>query len=235
MIIIKIAMVFFVFACSFTNYQTEDKYALLRKEMVNNQIINRGIRNQLTIKAMLKVPRHLFIPVQSVNRGYDDSPLPIGYDQTISQPFIVAYMTELAKPAKWKKVLEIGTGSGYQAAVLAETVSMVYTIEIIPELAKEAGARLTKLGYNNIVTKTGDGYEGWKEHAPFDIIMVTAADDHIPQPLLDQLAENGRLIMPVGSPSSAQQIVLAVKKNGKIEKSKLAMVRFVPLLRNQLL
>lgn len=200
--------------------------------MVNDQIVTHGIRNQLTIKAMLKVPRHLFVPSQLADRAYEDNPLPIGYNQTISQPFIVAYMTELAKPAKWKKVLEVGTGSGYQAAVLAEIVSKVYTIEIIPELAKEASSRLTRLGYKNIVTKTGDGYLGWKEFAPFDVIMVTAADDHIPQPLLDQLAENGRLIMPVGAPSSAQQIVLAVKKNGKIEKSKLAMVRFVPLLRN---
>jgi protein-L-isoaspartate(D-aspartate) O-methyltransferase len=217
------------------NLQQEDKFAILRKDMVNNQIISRGIRNQSTLKAMLKVPRHLFVPAQLVSRGYDDSALSIGYDQTISQPFIVAYMTELAKPAKWKKVLEIGTGSGYQAAILAEIVDTVYTIEIIPELAKEAASRLTRLGYRNIITKTGDGYVGWKEHAPFDVIMVTAADDHIPQPLLDQLAENGRLIMPVGSPSSAQQIVLAVKKNGKIEKSKLAMVRFVPLLRNQMI
>lgn len=212
--------------------QGEDQFATLRKDMVNNQIVSRGIRNQLTIKAMLKVPRHLFVPQQYITHAYDDNPLPIGNEQTISQPFIVAYMTELAKPARWKKVLEIGTGSGYQAAILAEVVDTVYTIEIIPELAREAAARLIKLGYKNIVTKTGDGYNGWKEHAPFDVIMVTAADDHIPQPLLDQLSENGRLIMPVGSPSSAQQIVLAVKKDGKIQKSKLAMVRFVPLLRS---
>jgi protein-L-isoaspartate(D-aspartate) O-methyltransferase len=230
-IILSLILVF----CGIINLPQEDKYAILRKDMVNNQIISRGIRNQSTIKAMLKVPRHLFVPAQLVSRGYDDSPLSIGYDQTISQPFIVSYMTELAKPAKWKKVLEIGTGSRYQAAILAEIVDTVYTIEIIPELAKEAASRLSRLGYRNIITKTGDGYVGWKEHAPFDVIMVTAADDHIPQPLLDQLAENGRLIMPVGSPSSAQQIVLAVKKNGKIEKSKLAMVRFVPLLRNQML
>jgi protein-L-isoaspartate(D-aspartate) O-methyltransferase len=212
--------------------QQNDKYAALRKDMVSNQIVSRGIRNQLTIKAMLKVPRHLFVPPQYITRAYDDLPLPIGHDQTISQPFIVAYMTELAQPADWKKVLEIGTGSGYQAAVLAETVDSVYTIEIIPELAREAASKLSKLGYKNIVTKTGDGYVGWKEHAPFDVIMVTAADDHIPQPLLDQLAEKGRLIMPVGSPSSAQQIVLAVKKDGRILRSKLAMVRFVPLLRS---
>jgi protein-L-isoaspartate(D-aspartate) O-methyltransferase len=214
------------------SFQQDDKYTAMRKDMVNNQIVGKGIRNQLTIKAMLKVPRHLFVPPQYTERAYEDNPLPIGYNQTISQPFIVAYMTELAKPAKWKKVLEVGTGSGYQAAILGELVNTVYTIEIIPELAKEASARLTKLGYKNITSKTGDGYIGWKEFAPFDVIMVTAADDHIPQPLLDQLAENGRLIMPVGPPSSAQQIVLAVKKNGKIEKSKLAMVRFVPLLRN---
>jgi protein-L-isoaspartate(D-aspartate) O-methyltransferase len=212
--------------------QQDDQYTSMRKDMVANQIVGNGIRNQVTVKALQKVPRHMFVPPKYINRAYEDTPLPIGYNQTISQPFIVAYMTELAKPAKWKKVLEIGTGSGYQAAVLAEIVDTVYTIEIIPELAREASARLARLGYTNIITKAGDGYIGWKEHAPFDVIMVTAADDHIPQPLLDQLAEGGRLIMPVGPPSSAQQIVLAVKKNGRIERTKLAMVRFVPLLRN---
>jgi protein-L-isoaspartate(D-aspartate) O-methyltransferase len=232
---VKLTLFLLILTSGFTSGQQSDKYSVMRNEMVNNQIVKRGIRNSLTIKAMQKVPRHLFVPSEYVSRAYDDSPLPIGYNQTISQPFIVAYMTELAKPVKWKKVLEIGTGSGYQAAVLAEIVDTVFTIEIIPELAKEAAARLGKLGYRNIVTKTGDGYNGWKEHAPFDVIMVTAADDHIPQPLLDQLAENGRLIMPVGSPSSAQQIVLAIKKNGRIERSKLAMVRFVPLLRSPML
>lgn len=228
----KISIYILLITAGLVSFQQDDKFTPMRKEMVNDQIVSRGIRNQLTIKAMLKVQRHLFVPSQYMDRAYEDSPLPIGYNQTISQPFIVAYMTELAKPAKWKKVLEVGTGSGYQAAVLAELVNSVYTIEIIPELAKEASSRLTRLGYKNIITKTGDGYMGWNEFAPYDVIMVTAADDHIPQPLLDQLAENGRLIMPVGAPSSAQQIVLAVKKNGKIEKSKLAMVRFVPLLRN---
>jgi protein-L-isoaspartate(D-aspartate) O-methyltransferase len=232
---VKLTLFLLILTSGFTSGQQSDKYSVMRNEMVNNQIVKRGIRNSLTIKAMQKVPRHLFVPSEYVSRAYDDSPLPIGYNQTISQPFIVAYMTELAKPVKWKKVLEIGTGSGYQAAVLAEIVDTVFTIEIIPELAKEAATRLGKLGYRNIVTKTGDGYNGWKEHAPFDVIMVTAADDHIPQPLLDQLAENGRLIMPVGSPSSAQQIVLAIKKNGRIERSKLAMVRFVPLLRSPML
>lgn len=217
----------------FCSLQT-DKYQTMRMKMVNDQIVKRGIRNPLTIKAMEKVPRHLFVPAELIDRAYEDNPLPIGHDQTISQPFIVAYMTEIAKPAKWKKVLEIGTGSGYQAAVLAEIVDTVYTIEIIPELARQATARLAKMGYKNIITKQGDGYKGWKEHAPFDIIMVTAADDHIPQPLIDQLAENGRLVMPIGSPSSAQQLVLATKKGGKVEKKKLAMVRFVPLLHGEI-
>ncbi|HQG55731.1 MAG TPA: protein-L-isoaspartate(D-aspartate) O-methyltransferase [Bacteroidales bacterium] len=225
--------VFFIFFFSCTFSQDENKFAELRKEMVNKQIIANGIRNPQTIKAMLKVPRHLFVPKEYIHRAYEDTPLPIGYNQTISQPFIVAYMTELARPSKNKKVLEIGTGSGYQAAVLAEIVDTVYTIEIIPELAREAEDRLKRLGYKNIIVKTGDGYNGWKEHAPYDIIMVTAATDHIPQPLLDQLAENGRLIMPVGPQWSAQHLVLAVKKNGKIERTQLAMVRFVPLLRSQ--
>ncbi|MGQ9619479.1 MAG: protein-L-isoaspartate(D-aspartate) O-methyltransferase [Bacteroidales bacterium] len=230
-LLINMFLLFMV--CALVFPQNDDKFAALRKEMVNKQIIANGIRNPQTIKAMLKVPRHLFVPREIINRAYDDSPLPIGHNQTISQPFIVAYMTELARPSKDKKVLEIGTGSGYQAAVLAEIVDTVYTIEIIPELASEAAARLARLGYKNIIVKTGDGYNGWKEHAPYNIIMVTAANDHIPQPLLDQLAENGRLIMPVGPQWSAQHIVLAVKKNGKIERTKLAMVRFVPLLRSQ--
>ena len=229
----KLFLTFLATLIFFSSFAQDDRYAALRKEMVNKQIIANGIRNPLTIKAMLKVPRHLFVPQKYAGRAYEDSPLPIGHNQTISQPFIVAYMTELSRPSKNKKVLEIGTGSGYQAGVLAEIVDTVYTIEISPELATEASSRLEKLGYRNVVVKTGDGYNGWNEHAPFDVIMVTAANDHIPQPLLDQLAENGRLIMPVGPPSSAQHIVLAVKKNGKIERTQLAMVRFVPLLRSQ--
>lgn len=224
-------LLFVVILLSFISLPQADKYQALRSEMVKTQIVKRGIRNPLTIKAMEKVPRHLFVPPEYADRAYEDNPLPIGYGQTISQPFIVAYMTEIAKPAKWNKVLEIGTGSGYQAAVLAEIVDTVYTIEILPELAKQATSRLAKMGYKNIITRQGDGYNGWKEHAPFDIIIVTAADDHIPQPLIDQLAENGRLVMPIGSPSSAQQLVIATKKNGKIDKRKLAMVKFVPLLR----
>jgi protein-L-isoaspartate(D-aspartate) O-methyltransferase len=224
-------LIIIIISFSFLAALQADKYQELRNEMVRTQIVKRGIRNPLTIKAIEKVPRHLFVPPEYAERAYEDNPLPIGYGQTISQPFIVAYMTEIARPAKWNKVLEIGTGSGYQAAVLAEIVDTVYTIEILPELARQSTLRLAKMGYKNIITRQGDGYNGWKEHAPFDIIIVTAADDHIPQPLIDQLAENGRLVMPIGSPSSAQQLVLATKKNGKIDKRKLTMVKFVPLLR----
>jgi protein-L-isoaspartate(D-aspartate) O-methyltransferase len=180
---------------------------------------------------MTKVPRHLFVPASYAAEAYRDGPLPIGYSQTISQPFIVAYMTQLARPAKGKKALEIGTGSGYQAAVLAEIVDTVYTIEIVPELAREAKTRLKIMGYRNVVTKYGDGYKGWPERAPFDIIMVTAATDHIPEPLKAQLAEGGRLIMPVGNPATVQQLIVLTKRKGKITEQRLEPVRFVPLRR----
>jgi protein-L-isoaspartate(D-aspartate) O-methyltransferase len=208
-----------------------DKFSSQREKMVKNQIINRGISDKSTLYAMRKVPRHLFVPQDIINQAYDDNPLPIGYGQTISQPYIVAYMTEVTRPTSRKKVLEIGTGSGYQAAVLAEITDTVYTIEIIPELAREAAERFTKLGYKNIVAKFGDGYRGWPEHAPFDIIIVTAAAETIPQPLIDQLAENGRLIIPIGGPLAVQQLVLGVKKNGKISTKQLTAVRFVPIKR----
>ena len=199
--------------------------------MVETQIVARGITDEATLRSMRKVPRHLFMPAASARNAYTDGPEPIGYGQTISQPFIVAYMTELAQPAKGRKALEIGTGSGYQAAILAEIVDTVYTIEIVPELARESSARLKMLGYRNIVTRSGDGYLGWPEHAPFDIIIVTAAADHIPLPLKDQLAEGGRLIMPVGDPASVQQLILLVKRKGKIIETRLEPVRFVPMKR----
>ena len=212
-------------------FQQGDKYEAARERMVTQQIINRGVTNAATLKAMRKVQRHLFIPKEYEREAYDDNPLPIGYGQTISQPYIVAYMTEVVRPTLKKKALEIGTGSGYQAAVLAEVVDKVYTIEIVPELARESTERLKKLGYNNIICKYGDGYKGWPEHAPFDIIIVTAAPEQIPQPLIDQLAENGRLVIPVGPPSAVQELILLEKKNGKIEKSRLTFVRFVPFRR----
>jgi protein-L-isoaspartate(D-aspartate) O-methyltransferase len=209
----------------------KDPYEHARQKMVDDQIIARGITDEATLGAMRKVPRHLFVPVTVIAFAYNDYPLQIGYGQTISQPFIVAYMTQLADPAKGKKALEIGTGSGYQAAVLAEIIDTVYTIEIIPELEWEASERLKKLGYQNIITKYGDGYKGWLEHSPFDIIIVTAAADHVPQPLIDQLAEGGRLIMPVGDPSTVQRMILLEKKKGRIIKTELEPVRFVPLKR----
>jgi protein-L-isoaspartate(D-aspartate) O-methyltransferase len=199
--------------------------------MVDDQIIGRGISDEATLQAMRKVPRHLFVPALYVKEAYSDRPLPIGYSQTISQPFIVAYMTELSRPTKGKIALEIGTGSGYQAAILAEIVDTVYSIEIVPELAKEAAARLKILGYQNIVTKYGDGYKGWPEFGPFDIIIVTAAADHIPQPLKDQLADGGRLVMPVGDPATVQELILLTKKKGKITEQRLDQVFFVPLKR----
>ncbi|MCU0366146.1 MAG: protein-L-isoaspartate(D-aspartate) O-methyltransferase [Bacteroidales bacterium] len=211
--------------------QKKDKYESARLKMVDSQIAARGISDAATLRAMRTVPRHLFVLPEDEKEAYSDRPLPIGYGQTISQPLIVAYMTELSRPAKGKKALEIGTGSGYQAAVLAEIIDTVYTIEIVPELAWEATARLKILEYQNIVTKYGDGYKGWPEHAPFDIIIVTAAADHIPEPLKEQLAENGRLVMPVGDPAKVQELILLTKKKGKITETVLEPVRFVPLKR----
>ena len=209
----------------------KDRFRDARETMVRVQIMDRGVKDEAVLRAMRKVPRHLFVPEEYVNEAYYDSPLPIGYNQTISQPYIVAYMTEVAKPDPSKTALEIGTGSGYQAAILAETVKKVYTIEIIPELARESEARLKSLGYDNIVVRYGDGYQGWKEFSPFDIVIVTAAAEQIPEPLIAQLAENGRLVIPIGEPSAIQELILLVKKNGKIEKSRLTFVRFVPFKR----
>lgn len=226
MIILSLIMVEYIFP-------QVDKYVTARSNMVKIQITDRGITDVATIKAMRKVPRHLFVSKEYENNAYGDYPLPIGNGQTISQPYIVAYMTEVVRPTEKKNALEIGTGSGYQAAVLAEIVDTVYTIEIIPELARESASIFKKLGYNNIIGMAGDGYNGWPGHAPFDIIIVTAAADEIPQPLIDQLAENGRLVIPVGKPGTIQELMLLVKRNGKIEKSRLSFVRFVPFRRSK--
>jgi len=213
------------------NFQQSDKYAAAREKMVRVQIADRGVTDSAVLKAMRKVPRHLFVPQEYEKEAYDDNPLPIGYGQTISQPYIVAYMTEVARPSVKKTALEIGTGSGYQAAVLAETVKRVFSIEIVPELAKISTERLKNLGYDNVTIMYGDGYKGWPEHAPFDIILVTAAVEQIPQPLIEQLAENGRLVVPVGAPYAIQELILIEKKNDKITKSRLTFVRFVPFKR----
>jgi len=180
---------------------------------------------------MLKVERHLFVPLPNRRFAYNDNPLPIGFDQTISQPYIVAYMTELLDLNKTDQVLEIGTGSGYQAAVLAEIVNKVYTIEIVEGLHKEATAQLRKLGYENVITRLGDGYNGWSEKAPFDAIIVTAAPPEIPEPLLQQLKEGGKMIIPVGPTYSVQKLILLKKKGGKIISEDLIPVRFVPFTR----
>jgi protein-L-isoaspartate(D-aspartate) O-methyltransferase len=205
-----------------------------RKTMVEEQLAapGRDIRNGRVLDAMAAVPRHEFVPKALWKFAYSDDPLPIGYGQTISQPFIVAFMTEQLDPKPTDRVLEIGTGSGYQAAVLSRLVAEVYTIEIIEPLAKRAEADLKRLGYNNVKVLAGDGYQGWPEHAPFDAIIVTCAPDHIPQPLVGQLRDGGRMIIPVG-PSDNQQLYLLQKLGTKVEQQAILAVRFVPMKRAQ--
>lgn len=202
-----------------------------RNSMVSDQIENRGIKDAAVLKALRKVPRHLFVPDKYKSRAYTDGSLPIGYGQTISQPYIVAYMTEVIQPKPGFRVLEIGTGSGYQAAVLAEIVDKVYTIEIVTQLDTAARARLRKMGYKNIETKNADGYHGWPEKGPFDAIVVTAAAEFIPPPLLEQLKEGGRMVIPIGTPFMVQQLMLVEKKDGKAKTKNLFPVRFVPFTR----
>lgn len=202
-------------------------YGRQRNEMVEGQIRNRGIRDTSTLRAMRQVPRHLYVPEDQQRWAYDDRPLPIGYGQTISQPYIVGYMTEIIKPQNDFKVLEIGTGSGYQAAVLAEIVNHVYTIEIVEALGLQAKKILEK-NYDNVSVKIADGYYGWDEHAPFDAIVVTAAAEYIPPPLIEQLKDGGRMIIPVGSAFRVQQLMLVEKNGDKISSQSLMPVRFVP-------
>lgn len=211
----------------------QNDYKQLREGMVSRQLERRGINDKATLQAMRQVERHLFVPENLKARAYNDGPLPIGYGQTISQPYIVAYMTELVNPEPGHKVLEIGTGSGYQAAVLAQIVDKVYTIEIVPELGKAAINRFEKLGYDNIKVKITDGYYGWEEYAPFDAIVVTAAAEYIPPPLTDQLKEGGRMVIPVGSPFLTQSLMLVEKKDKKLKTRSLLPVRFVPFTRSQ--
>src|ERR1700759_3333024 len=205
-----------------------------RKKMVEEQLAapGRDIRNRRVLDAIAAVPRHEFVPKALWKFAYSDDPLPIGYGQTISQPFIVAFMTEQLDPKPTDRVLEIGTGSGYQAAVLSQLVAEVYTIEIIEPLAKRAEADLKRLGYNNVRVLAGDGYQGWPEHAPFDAIIVTCAPDHIPQPLVEQLRDGGRMIIPVG-PSDNQQLYFLQKLRNKVEEQAVLPVRFVPMKRPQ--
>jgi len=200
--------------------------------MLEDQIIARGIKSQAIIDAMLEIDRHMFVPDHQKKNAYSDRPLPIGYNQTISQPYIVAYMTEKLKVERNHKVLEIGTGSGYQAAILSKLCKDVYTIEIIPELAQIASKALTGQDFNNIFFKTGDGYNGWVEEAPFDRIIVTAAPDKIPEKLIDQLKPDGRMIIPVGDPLSMQYLWVVTKQEaGRFNKQKILPVRFVPMVK----
>ena len=200
-----------------------------RYQMVQQQLKARGVSDPRVLAAMNKVRRDEFVPPNLKGSSYADQPLPIGYSQTISQPYIVAFMTEQLRLSPKDRVLEIGTGSGYQAAILAELAAEVYTIEIIEPLAKTAEATLQRLGYKNVHVKAGDGYKGWPEYAPFDAVIVTAAPDHVPQPLIDQLKEGGRMIIPVGSGLGFQQLHLLEKKNGKLQRRAVLPVRFVPM------
>lgn len=210
--------------------QKHDRYAKKRAAMVENQLQSRDIVDPKVLEVTGTVPRHLFIDKNQWSDAYKDFPLPIGEGQTISQPYVVAFMTQALELKGNEKVLEIGTGSGYQAAVLSKIVPKVYTVEIRPVLAEEAGKRLQELNYNNVTVKNADGYYGWEEHAPFDAIMVTAATNHVPPPLLKQLKPEGKLILPLGSTDFFQTLTLITKTAGKPQVTHLIGVRFVPLV-----
>jgi protein-L-isoaspartate(D-aspartate) O-methyltransferase len=210
----------------------EQNVAEDRERMVREQIEGRGVRNLAVLHAMRTTPRHLFVPAAIRRYAYSDQPLPIDFGQTISQPYLVALMTELLEVGKPDRVLEIGTGSGYQAAVLARLAQLVYTIEIVPELAKSATERLASMGYRNIRVRQGDGYKGWPEEAPFERILLTASPPDIPHALLDQLRGGGRLVAPVGgSPWTQELIVVEKSERGEIRRRSVAPVAFVPMVR----
>jgi protein-L-isoaspartate(D-aspartate) O-methyltransferase len=211
--------------------QPADPTIARRLRMVEDQLRARGFRDARVLAAIGRVPRHRFVPPGLQHAAYDDTPLPIGHDQTISQPYIVGYMTEMLDLSPTDRVLEIGTGSGYQAAVLAELVRKVYTIEIVEPLADRARSTLAELGYTNVEVRAGDGYAGWPEHAPFDAIIVTAAPDHVPPPLVEQLAVGGRLVIPVGD--WFQEMVIVTRTGTGIVEKRTIPVRFVPLVRKK--
>jgi protein-L-isoaspartate(D-aspartate) O-methyltransferase len=210
-----------------------EEWQAARERMVREDIEARGIEDTATLRAMRSVPRHLFVPEALRNRAYADTPLPIGHGQTISQPYMVAFMTEAAQLRRDMKVLEIGTGSGYQAAVLAEVCDHVFSIEIVPELARRGEHALRAAGMRHVQVRAGDGYDGWPEEAPFDVILVTAAAEAIPPPLVAQLKEGGRMLIPVGPRFGAQNLVLVTKKDGRARTRTLLPVRFVPLVRGR--
>jgi len=208
----------------------EDIYTKLREKMVRRQLLSRDITDEMVLEVMRNVPRHLFVDKKYWNQAYEDYPLPIDEGQTISQPYIVALMTQHLTLKKGEKVLEIGTGSGYQAAILSCITENVYSIEIREKLAKKAAETLKKLNFNQVKVKWGDGYFGWEEYAPFDAIIVTCAANHVPPPLLSQLKEGGRLIIPLGSTLYFQTLTLITKKEGKLNVKHILGVRFVPMV-----
>jgi protein-L-isoaspartate(D-aspartate) O-methyltransferase len=206
-----------------------ESFAAQREEMVRLQLERRGITNEQVLAAMSRVPRHELVPAGLRARAYDDQPLPIGHDQTISQPYIVAFMTQVLQPRPGDTVLEVGTGSGYQAAVLGELVKEVCTIEIVEPLGRRATVDMARLGYTNVLVRVGDGYQGWPEKAPFDAIIVTCSPDHIPQPLIDQLKDGGRMIIPVGDNWRGQDLILLEKRGTNVTQRAVLPVRFVPM------
>jgi protein-L-isoaspartate(D-aspartate) O-methyltransferase len=208
----------------------DDPATSKRDRMVADQIENRGIRRPDLLRAMRSIPRHLFMPEGVRSMAYEDHPVPIGYGATISQPYVVALMTDLLAPAPAHRILEIGTGSGYQAAILARLAGEVYTIEIVPELARSAAKTLRALGYSNVAVRQGDGYKGWPEQAPFDGIILTAAPPSVPEALMGQLAKGGRLVAPVGPQGAVQELLVVEKKpDGTVRRHSMGMVRFVPM------
>lgn len=231
--VVLTSLILFIVLIQCTNGKTASErnprgdFKAMREKMVETQIKARGVKDPRVLSALRKVERHRFVPEEYLNSAYSDQPLPIGLGQTISQPYIVALMTELLQLKGDEKVLEIGTGSGYQAAILGELAKEVYTIEIVVSLASIAKNRLADLGYQNIKVKAGDGYLGWPEAAPFDAIIVTAAPDHIPKPLIEQLREGGRMVVPVGA--YTQELKKIIKRSGKIETTDIIPVVFVPM------
>jgi protein-L-isoaspartate(D-aspartate) O-methyltransferase len=213
--------------CTMKDSTPTDGYREARERMVREQIAARGVKDERVLAALSRVPRHELVPAELRESAYQDRPLPIGMGQTISQPYVVAYMTEQLGLEGGERVLEVGTGSGYQAAVLAELAKEVYSIEIVPELGARARADLARLGYTNVQVRIGDGYRGWPEHAPFDAIIVTAAPGHVPQPLVDQLAVGGRMVLPVGE--WEQQLLLIERDERGLRRERLIDVRFVPM------
>lgn len=212
----------------------QDPFAAQRERMVRTQIQERDVRNPEVLRVMRLVPRHLFIPESARSQAYEDHPVPVGYGQTISQPYIVGLMTELLEPRKDSKALEIGTGSGYQAAVLSGLVKQLFSIEIVPELARSSSALLQQLGYRNVTVRWGDGYKGWPEEAPFDRIIVTAAPPELPKALLDQLKPGGKLVAPVGSTVFGQDLIVVDKTpDGKLRRRSVIPVMFVPMVKGK--